>query len=105
MIDETGGQKYCTASRIFWYTDFQAATRAAQASGKPILSLRMLGKLTDEYSCANSRFFRTTLYANAEISNLLREKFVLHWSSVRPVPPCARPSTPSVTGGGRQRIT
>jgi hypothetical protein len=46
----------------------------------------LLGKLTDEYSCANSRFFRTTLYANAEISEALRDRFILHWKSVRPVP-------------------
>lgn len=85
-IDAVGGAKYCTTSRLFWYTDLDQAKQAAAEEGKPILSLRMLGKLTDDLSCANSRFFRTTLYANAEISNLLREKFVLHWQSVRPVP-------------------
>ena len=46
----------------------------------------MLGKLTDEYSCANSRFFRTALYSNKDISEFLRTNFVLHWQSVRPVP-------------------
>jgi hypothetical protein len=46
----------------------------------------MLGKLNEDYSCANSRFFRTTLYANAEISSILREHFILHWKSVRPAP-------------------
>jgi hypothetical protein len=46
----------------------------------------LLGNLNDEYSCANSRFFRTVLYANAEVSKELREKFILHWQSVRPVP-------------------
>jgi hypothetical protein len=85
-IDEVGGQRYCSVSRLYWHTDFRRAQAEAQRTGKPILSLRMLGNLTDEFSCANSRFFRTTLYANAEISKLLREKFVLHWSSVRPVP-------------------
>ena len=58
----------------------------AQQSGKPILTLRMLGNLSDEFSCANSRFFRTTLYSNEEIAKTLRERFVLHWRSVRPVP-------------------
>lgn len=85
-IDRVGGQRYCNASKLYWYTDLAAAKAAAEREGKPILSLRMLGNLTDEYSCANSRFFRTTLYANAEISKTLREKFVLHWKSVRPVP-------------------
>jgi hypothetical protein len=46
----------------------------------------LLGKLDEEYSCANSRFFRTTLYANAEVSQFLRDHFILHWKSVRPVP-------------------
>lgn len=86
LIDAVGGQRYCTASRLFWYTDWDDALKAAQASGRPILSLRMLGLLTEELSCANSRFFRTTLYANREISAYLREHFILHWRSVRPVP-------------------
>jgi len=63
-----------------------AAKAAAKESGKPILSLRLLGKLTDEFSCANSRFFRTTLYANEEVSKILQDRFILHWQSVRPVP-------------------
>lgn len=86
LMDEVGQQKYCSRSRLFWHTDLDAAKAAARASGKPILSLRMLGNLDEEFSCANSRFFRTTLYANTEISRLLREDFVLHWKSVRPVP-------------------
>lgn len=85
-IDAVGGAKYCSASGLYWHTDFEQAKAAAEKEGKPILSLRMLGNLTDDLSCANSRFFRTTLYANAEISALLRENFVLHWKSVRPVP-------------------
>lgn len=85
-IDRVGGAKYCTSSRLYWYTDLEQAKAVAQKSGKPILTLRMLGNLSDEFSCANSRFFRTTLYSNAEIANTLRERFVLHWRSVRPVP-------------------
>jgi hypothetical protein len=85
-MDEVSGQRDCRASRLFWHTDLEKAKAAAKAHGKPILSLRMMGRLTDEFSCANSRFFRTTLYANAEVGNALREKFVLHWESVRPVP-------------------
>lgn len=85
-LDEVSGQRDCHASRLFWYTDLEEAKRAAKHEGKPILSLRLLGKLTDEYSCANSRFFRTTLYSNAEISKVLGDRFILHWKSVRPVP-------------------
>lgn len=85
-VDRVGGAKYCTASRLYWYTDLEQAKAVAQHCGKPILTLRMLGNLSDEFSCANSRFFRTTLYSNEEIAKTLRERFVLHWRSVRPVP-------------------
>jgi hypothetical protein len=86
VIDQVGAQKYCTSSRLYWYTELASAQAEARKSGKPILSLRMLGKLTDDLSCANSRFFRTMLYANTEISSYLRDHFVMHWESVRPVP-------------------
>jgi hypothetical protein len=85
-LDAVGAQRSCYTSRLYWYTDLTAAVAAARREGKPILSLRLLGKLTDEFSCANSRYFRTTLYANHEISDYLRTHFVLHWQSVRPVP-------------------
>lgn len=85
-IDAVGGQRTCLASRLFWHTDIEAAKAESARTGKPIVSLRLLGKLTDELSCANSRFFRSTLYANAEVSEFLRNKCVLHWQSVRPVP-------------------
>ena len=86
VVDLIAGQRGATASRLYWYTDLDEAKAAAAESGKPILSLRMLGKLTDEYSCANSRFFRTALYTNREISDYLRDNYVLHWQSVRPLP-------------------
>lgn len=86
VIDQVAAQRYATVSRLFWHTDLDAAKAEAQRSHKPILSLRMLGRLDEELSCANSRFFRTVLYANVEVSRLLRERFVLHWSSERPVP-------------------
>lgn len=86
VVDRVAAQRYAHLSRLYWYTDLEQAKAAAAASGKPILSLRMLGKLTDEYSCANSRFFRTTLYVNREVGRQMRENFVLHWKSVRPVP-------------------
>lgn len=85
-IDQIGGQRTCSVSRLYWYTDLDAAKAEAKRTGRPILSLRMLGKLTDEFSCANSRFFRTALYSNAKVSQFLRDNYVLHWQSVRPVP-------------------
>lgn len=85
-LDAVSRQKDCHASKLYWFTDLDAARSAAQAARKPILSLRLLGNLDDELSCANSRFFRTVLYANAEVSRVLRERFILHWSSERPVP-------------------
>ena len=85
-LDAVARQKDSYASRLYWYTDFDKAKAAAQATGKPILSLRLLGKLDEEFSCANSRFFRTVLYANREVADTLRRDFILHWKSVRPVP-------------------
>lgn len=85
-LDAVGQQRNDYLSGLYWYTDFERAKSAAKESGKPILSLRLLGNLNEELSCANSRFFRTVLYSNAEISRTLRERFILHWKSVRPAP-------------------
>ncbi|PYS74068.1 MAG: hypothetical protein DMF69_03020 [Acidobacteria bacterium] len=85
-LDAVSQQRNSYLSGLYWYTDIQQAQKVSAETGKPILSLRLLGKLTDELSCANSRFFRTVLYSNSEISTLLRSRFVLHWQSVRPVP-------------------
>ena len=85
-LDAVAQQKNSYIAGLYWYTDLDSAKKASKALGKPILSLRLLGKLTDEFSCANSRFFRTVLYPNEEVSTLLHDRFVLHWQSVRPVP-------------------
>jgi hypothetical protein len=85
-LDAVGQQRDCASSHLFWHTDLERAKAVAKAGGKPILSLRLLGRLDEELSCANSRFFRTALYANAQVSGYLRDHFVLHWQSVRPVP-------------------
>lgn len=85
-LDAVCAQKDCAASHLYWYTDLAAAREAARKSGKPILSLRLLGRLDEELSCANSRFFRAVLYSNERVSQELRDRFVLHWQSERPVP-------------------
>jgi len=85
-LDLVGQQKNNYISNLYWYTDFAEAKRVARETHKPILSLRLLGNLTDELSCANSRFFRTVLYPNEQIRQILRNRFVLHWKSVRPAP-------------------
>ena len=85
-LDGVSQQHDCFASRLYWFTDFEQAKAAAKAGGKPILSLRLLGRLDEEFSCANSRFFRTTLYANAGVAKYLGDHFILDWKSVRPVP-------------------
>lgn len=76
----------CGSSHLYWYTDFTAAQREAESSGKPILALRLLGRLDEELSCANSRYFRLVLYSDPSIAGWLREHVVLYWSSERPVP-------------------
>ncbi len=85
-IDSVAMQKDAFASALYWFTDFDAAREAANAKNRPILSLRLLGNLNEEYSCANSRLFRSILYANTDISKYLRENYILHWQSVRPAP-------------------
>lgn len=85
-LDAVAQQRDSYTSGLYWYTDMDQARAASKASGKPILSLRLLGKLSEGLSCANSRFFRTVLYSNPEIARYLNEHFILHWKSVRPVP-------------------
>jgi hypothetical protein len=85
-LDALCQQKDCHASKLYWYTDLEQAKAAAKASDKPILSLRLLGRLDQDLSCANSRFFRIALYPNAEISQYLRQNYILHWQSVRSAP-------------------
>jgi hypothetical protein len=85
-LDSVAMQKDAYAANLFWFTDLEEAKREAQKTKRPILSLRLLGNLNEEFSCANSRFFRALLYSNTEISKYLRENYVLHWKSVRPAP-------------------
>jgi hypothetical protein len=85
-LDTVAMQKDVYASKLFWHKDLTKAQAEATRTNKPILSLRLLGNLNEEFSCANSRFFRAILYPNAEISKFLQENYVLHWQSVRPAP-------------------
>ena len=48
-LDTVGQQKDCADSRLYWHTDMASAQEAARAAARPILSLRLLGKLTDEF--------------------------------------------------------
>ncbi len=85
-IDHEANQRDAYASGLYWHKDLEVAKTEALRTGRNILSLRLLGNLDEEYSCANSRFFRTLLYPNPDVSNYLRQHFVLHWKSVRPAP-------------------
>jgi len=85
-IDSVAGQRDAYASGLFWYTDLSAAKHEAERSGKLILSLRLLGRLDEDLSCANSRLFRALLYPNAVVADAIRRGYVLHWSSERPAP-------------------
>lgn len=71
---------------LTWFADLPTAIAEARRTNKPILSLRLLGNLFDELTCANSRFFKRVLYPEPRIHHVLRQDFVLHWESVRPVP-------------------
>ncbi|HYI11622.1 MAG TPA: hypothetical protein VEK57_21370 [Thermoanaerobaculia bacterium] len=86
QLDRVCAQRDCSASRLFWYTDLEEAKAAARRLRRPIVSLHLLGRLDEEVSCANSRFFRVMLYSDPAIASVLRDDFVMHWHSVRPVP-------------------
>jgi len=86
VIDEVCLQKDARYSGLYWHRSLDDALSVAQKERKPVLSLRLLGNLTDELSCANSRFFRTTLYPSPAVRETLSKQFILHWESVRPVP-------------------
>lgn len=86
LFDLVAQQKDADVSRLYWYTDWESAQAESKRTGKPVLRLFMMGRLTDNLSCANSRFFRVAFYANERISEVLRENYVLCWTSVRPVP-------------------
>ena len=85
-IDQVARAKYSHLSGLYWYTEEDAAFAAAKAQKKPVLTLRLLGNLDEEFSCANSRYFRQLLYTHEGIRKLLHDKFILHWKPVRPVP-------------------
>jgi len=86
QIDIIAGQKNALACQLFWHKSLADAKAQAITLGRPILSLRMLGHLDEDLSCANSRFFREILYADDAIAECLRENFVLHWKPVCDVP-------------------
>lgn len=85
-IDSVAMQRDAFSSHLYWYTDLDEAKRVAAKQHKPILTLRLLGNLNEEFSCANSRLFRAVLYPNTEISKYLRDNYILHWRSIRPAP-------------------
>lgn len=86
LIDKVAGQRFAERSGLFWYTDLDEARAEAARSDRAVLSLRMLGRLDEDLSCANSRFFRTILYPDPAIIATLRKHYVLHWESVREAP-------------------
>lgn len=85
-LDAVCGQFQCIDTHLFWHTDLGAAKAQAVREHKPILSLHLLGRFDERLSCANSRFFRKILYPDPAIAAHLRESYVLHWKTVRPVP-------------------
>lgn len=85
-VDVVSAQRDGHASGLYWHTDRDEALAEATRRGVPVLSLRLLGRLDEELSCANSRYFRTVLYADASVAARLASDYVLHWQSERPAP-------------------
>lgn len=85
-IDQLGAARYSFLSGLYWHTDIALAKAESRQTGKPILVLRLMGDLREEFSCANSRFFRTVLYCDPKIAKVLGRDYVLYWQTVRSVP-------------------
>ncbi len=86
-LDGVTMQKDSYASwKIFWHTDLEEAKEFSRKTGRPILSLRLLGNLNEDLSCANSRLFRALLYPDSYNQTLLHDEYILHWQTVRPAP-------------------
>jgi hypothetical protein len=49
IADQVARQTEAWESGLYWHTDLSRATARAQAEKKPILSLRLLGDLDDEF--------------------------------------------------------
>jgi hypothetical protein len=105
-IDAVAHQKYATVSRLYWHTTLASAKAAARELGRPILHLRLLGKLDEDLSCANSRL----LYGIGDLSDAtprqvrVRSRGELTMPRAEPPPPpcsttrAARWSFASTTG-------
>ncbi|MEM9295822.1 MAG: hypothetical protein AAGA57_08470 [Planctomycetota bacterium] len=85
-LDALAHQKDAWASGLYWHTDLEVARAEAARTGRAVLSLRLLGSLDDDLSCANSRFFRAVLYPDLAVWGRMRDGFVLHWQGVADVP-------------------
>jgi len=48
-IDQISGQVDGWVSGLFWYKSLEAATEVAAETGQPVLMLRLLGNLDDEF--------------------------------------------------------
>src|SRR5262245_47121536 len=47
-LDQVAGQYDANSARLYWYTDLDAAKKAAAEFDRPILSLRLLGRLDED---------------------------------------------------------
>jgi hypothetical protein len=110
LFDKVCGQKDAIASHLFWYTNLDEALDQAKEQKKTVLCLQMLGNLDEDFSCANSRFFRTLLYSNFSVSKILRKKYILCWESVIKVPkitieyPDGKKQVQTITGNSMHLI-
>jgi len=110
LFDKVSGQKDAVSSRLFWHTNLDEALNLAEEQNKPVLCLEMLGNLSEDFSCANSRFFRTLLYSNGNISKILKEKYILCWEPVIKVPkitieyPDGKKQIQTITGNSMHMI-
>ena len=84
MLDAICAQRDAHAALLYWAHRFRHRARRGRGE-RPAHPVLAGGRLDEALSCANSRFFRASLYANFAASQYLRAR-VLHRHTVRPAP-------------------
>ncbi len=79
LCDEVASQTWSSVSRLFWYTNLDEARRDAIELRRPILSLRIDGRLNGDHGSHEALLLIATVYCNQQLAEELRSRYVLHW--------------------------
>jgi hypothetical protein len=73
------GAQLDDVSGLYWYTDLELARRRRGAPAGRSCRCACSADWTRTCRAPTAAFFRVALYANVDVSRLLRQAFVLHW--------------------------